>query len=116
MTDYRCDHGRYAMGRDCPECHKEESLRIWAINKQKQEDDARMQDCQKRAHAFIQRSESAEEVTLPGWLARKVAGYILFLEKRAGVQVASNTLLDGRHPPEQVLGGSRPPIAPEGTT
>lgn len=20
MTDYRCDHGYYAMGRDCPEC------------------------------------------------------------------------------------------------
>lgn len=23
MTDYRCDHGYYAMGRDCPTCQKE---------------------------------------------------------------------------------------------
>lgn len=41
-------------------------------------------DCKKRAHAFIARSESAEEVTLPGWLARKIAGYILHLEKTNG--------------------------------
>jgi hypothetical protein len=37
-----------------------------------------------RAHAFISRSEEAEEVTLPGWLARKIAAYILFLEKDNG--------------------------------
>lgn len=41
-------------------------------------------DCKKRAHAFIDRSENAQEVTLPGWLARKIAGYILYLEKTNG--------------------------------
>ena len=37
MTDYRCDHGQYSAGRDCPECRKEESMRAWAINKQKEQ-------------------------------------------------------------------------------
>jgi hypothetical protein len=39
-----------------------------------------LDDCKKRAHAFISRSEEAEEVTLPGWLARKISAYILYLE------------------------------------
>jgi hypothetical protein len=41
-----------------------------------------IEDCKRRAHAFIQRVQEAEEVTLPGWLGRKIAGYILFLEQR----------------------------------
>lgn len=42
-----------------------------------------IEDCERRAHAFISRSETAEEVTLPGWLARKISAYILFLEDRS---------------------------------
>jgi hypothetical protein len=43
-----------------------------------------LDDCKKRAHAFIARSESAHEVTLPGWLARKISAYILHLEETNG--------------------------------
>lgn len=39
-------------------------------------------DCKKRAHAFIQRCQEAEKVELPGWLARKIAWYILSLEQK----------------------------------
>lgn len=62
-------------------------------------------DISQRAQAFIQRSQEAEKVELPGWLARKIAWYILYLEDSAAPHQASNSLMDGSDPSNKVLGG-----------
>ena len=60
MTDYRCDHGYYAMGRDCPTCQKErdEARNVRALEEARKE--CAQDEALANAQADLERARKGE--------------------------------------------------------